>query len=504
MRPALTLALAALAASAAAQDVVRLRNGRVLAGEIAVKDPAAGFSITLWETGGTLEVPWELITEDEKRRLTRAEPVVSGPQVEAVIVMTRTGDYHRGVFVKEEKGTLHLKERGKPQPVPVLVSMIETRKTEMLPESTLYTDAEILKLRSDKADPANPEQQHVLAVTAAGWKLYEEAAGFYAAAAAALGKKAKDDPRIAEWEGQGKEMKARVLRVSVDAALKKLDYAAAKKAADEIQAKYAETPTGDAAKDLAQFIDAEKAAFEADRDKLMLAKVVEAWPGERNNQLSRVVTGSKNDIQAAIAKVPEVDKLIAEALAKEFKEAKATPEEINGWWQRRGETVPAPDPAGKGKKLRRYTAAYGAGTWIVRGGQDGGSDFVEFTDAQATSKATGKATGKQGAGRTGGKQGANQGQPQPEDKELQTSSGWWEDQSFNIKRQWLEAYYAENSQMVTVEEVKVTGVCTTCGGTGVRSATRATRKCTIKCYRCHQHTGVDSRKRVVELSVVHY
>jgi hypothetical protein len=518
MRPLALIALLLAPSLASAQDVVRLKNGRVLAGEIAASaDDAEGFTITLWESGAKLKLPWELVSADEKRRLTRAEPVAAGPMVEATIVITRHGDYHRGILVREEGGLLHLKERGRAQPTPVLISIIERRSTEMRPELDLYTPLEILQLRAAKASVDDADAQLALAETAVGWKLFGEAAGHYEAAAAAAQKKNEADPRAAGWETLAKEMKARLLLATIDEKRRKLDFDGAKALADEIQAKYADTPTGAGSKELAPAIEAEKAEFMANRDKVMLARVVEAWPGERNNQLNRAVTAAKKDIQAAMAKIPEIDKLIAEALAREFN---VTAEEVSAWWMRRGETVgedtskkanpagttpPKEDP--NKKKLRRFRAAYATGTWIVRGGQDGGSDFIEFADAQAQQqgKAGGKAQPQQGGGK-GGRAGNPQANAQQAqyDEELETSAVWWSRQSFGTRRQWLEAYYADNSQMVTVEEVRVDGVCGNCGGSGTKNSTRAGRKCRVKCPRCHQHGGVDSQKRVVELSVVYF
>ena len=67
------LVVAALAGGPAfSQDAVRLRNGRVLSGELAVDEKDdEGFSVTSWDNGAVLRVLWSQVSEAENAAAVR-------------------------------------------------------------------------------------------------------------------------------------------------------------------------------------------------------------------------------------------------------------------------------------------------------------------------------------------------------------------------------------------------------------------------------------------------
>ena len=60
----------AFSAAAAAQDVVRLKNGRFVAGTLAIEESdKEGFKLQRWDTGTTVYVRWAQIPDTERLRL---------------------------------------------------------------------------------------------------------------------------------------------------------------------------------------------------------------------------------------------------------------------------------------------------------------------------------------------------------------------------------------------------------------------------------------------------
>lgn len=487
MRTALALVL--IAAPALAQDVVRLKNGRLLAGEITMSDadPDA-FTLKLWETGGEVRIRWDQLGDDEERRLKNEEEVPSVEMIPALVVTTENGDYYRGVVDREEKGILYLKERGKTSPTPIIASKIVTREEKPLPETDLYTPAEILGRRAAGADPTDPDAVIALAQYAVTWKLWAEAADYYFKAADALEKRSAADPRVAEWRAATEEMNARVKLAEINDYVDQTDFDNALTLAQELIERYAATPTGVANADLVAQIQAQRDEFLANRDQVMLERVADAWPKERGKRINEIVSDAKKDFDLARTRADGLDAAVAAVLAEKFK---ASDQEINDWWLRREEIVDA-DPK---KKLKRYEPGFGQGTWIVRGGRDGGTDFIEFADAQGNNP--------QQPNNPRGPNNPNQGTA-AYGKPLETSGDWWGRQSATVKKQWLEAYYAERSQMVVVEELVNEKPCAACGGTGQKTQTREGRKCRVICPTCHGHTGRDEKMRIVEQAVKYY
>src|SRR5947207_7498440 len=73
-----------LSAAAAAQDVVRLRSGRFVAGTVTVDEgDKEGFKVQRWDTGAVVVVRWAQITDTEKLRLLNKTPE-AGPTVEMI------------------------------------------------------------------------------------------------------------------------------------------------------------------------------------------------------------------------------------------------------------------------------------------------------------------------------------------------------------------------------------------------------------------------------------
>ena len=169
------------------------------------------------------------------------------------------------------------------------------------------------------------------------------------------------------------------------------------------------------------------------------------------------------DARSAMARL---DKEIVAALAEKLK---STPEEIEAAWAKR-------EPKPK-------TVTHGAGSWIVKGGQEGGLD----TEAKGQPRAGNNNGGRGGFGFGGG---GNTGRNQPRNpqpvalgQKLETAQEWWAAASASERKSFLEAEYARTSSAVKKEEKSKK--CSLCQGEGMFKGIRLGYECEWKCGRCH-------------------
>src|SRR6059036_3860536 len=86
--------VAAMAASAAAQDVVRLKNGRTLSGTIVLDgDLKVGFTLKRWDTDGAVFIRWNQIPDAEafrlRTRISGGSEEAGGPElIDAIRIVT--------------------------------------------------------------------------------------------------------------------------------------------------------------------------------------------------------------------------------------------------------------------------------------------------------------------------------------------------------------------------------------------------------------------------------
>src|SRR5262245_4498160 len=115
------LLAAALPAVADAQDSVRLRNGRYLAGNVQLdENDKEGFKIVRWDTGAVIPIKWSQLPDAERNRLLGRTPDAavgpSVPMIEGIRVIT-TSREEIGVLVREDAGQILIKTRNGKSPV---------------------------------------------------------------------------------------------------------------------------------------------------------------------------------------------------------------------------------------------------------------------------------------------------------------------------------------------------------------------------------------------------
>ncbi|HXG63056.1 MAG TPA: hypothetical protein VNO22_16915 [Planctomycetota bacterium] len=460
------LALLAAAAPASAQDVVRLRSGKVLSGTVQIDEADKdGFRLVRWDTGGTIYVRWSQLPEPEKNRLLgRSAPDASAPQLElldGVRILTATRE-EVGILVREDAQTILVKTRNGRTPVPIPTSaLLKPYEKIKIRESDAYGPEEMVERRLARAGDADAAALLEIARFATGLRLYDKARELYQKAAGIdPARKDEIDALLAANERLVKEDKAAALVRQVKELLEDTEYAKALELARRLPAEFGDTEIARQNKDLAAQIEKEAKDFELKKAELLAQKVPEAYKAKRSALLSEYA-GSRYKLSQARSLVAKLDDEVVKYLAAKFK---STPEEVQAAWAKR--------------EPKSRTVSFGEGSWIVRGGQDGGLD----TDAKFTPRDTSRSGGNDGDGNNRRRPTTP---PRPVDlgKKLPTSEEWWASASQGERKSWLEAEYAKTSSAVR-KEIR-TRKCGTCNGEGVLKSTRMGVACEVKCARCH-------------------
>lgn len=482
MKQALALLLLAAPAFAGGteQDSVRLKSGRILTGIILVDESNRdGFIVQRWDTGGVVFVHWNQITDLEHARLANrvADARPLGVMLDGVRAMTAGRDVV-GVLVKEDANALYIKTRDAKAPVQVPKNaLLRPQETLKIPEAEAFSADEMVDSRLVKANEKDYGSMLEVGRFAAGLRLYERAKEIYQKAASAdASKKEEIEGVIAQNETLIKEGKAAALVLQVKEYVETIEFAKALETVKKLNAEYADTEVAKANKDLAAQIEKKAKDFESKRVDYLAENVPQAYKERRSSLFAQYSSATKYKCSEALQKANKIDDEVVADLAKRMK---STPEEIQAAWGKR--------------ELKPKTISYGDGSWIVKGGQDGGLDTDAKTQPNTNTNGGnnngGRNNGGFGFGGNGNRNNGNKqnpqnaNQPQPLGKKLETKDEWWATASSSDRRNLIEAEYAKNSGAVK-KEVK-TKKCSVCNGEGIRKETRQGVACECKCLRCH-------------------
>jgi len=478
------LALVLLASPAMAggseQDTVRLKSGRILTGIVLLDETnKEGFTVQRWDTGGIVFVHWNQITDLEKNRLANRIPEARpmGVMLDGVRAMTAGRDVV-GILVREDAGNLLIKTKDAKAPVQVPKSaLLRPQESLKIPEADAYSPDEMVDSRLAKANEKDYSAMLDLGRFAASLRLYERAKEVYTKAASAdASKKDEIEAVISQNDTLIKEGKAAALVSQVKEFVETIEFAKALETIKKLNADFGDTEVAKQNKDLASTVEKKAKDFDGKRVEYLAENVPQAYKDRRTSLFNQYASATKYKIGEALQHASKIDEEVVADLAKRMK---STPEEISAAWGKR--------------ELKPRTVSYGDGSWIVKGGQDGGLD----TDAKTTPNANpnGNNNGKNnggfgfnggngGTGRntTGGK-GNPQNQPVALGRKLETKDEWWSTASSSDRRNFVEAEYAKNSGAVK-KEVK-TKKCSVCNGEGTRKETSQGVACECKCLRCN-------------------
>ncbi|HVE39401.1 MAG TPA: hypothetical protein VNM14_05895 [Planctomycetota bacterium] len=437
-------------------DTVRLKCGRILAGKVHIDDAdPEGFSVQRWDTGGTVFVRWAQISRAERDRLVNR--VVEVKSVETMIDGVRALTPGRdvvGVLVKEDATLIHIKTKDSKAALVVPKSaLFRPYERVRIPESEAYNPDERVDLRAAKANLKDFGALMELGKFATSVRLFERAKEYLVKAAATdPSKKQEAEEALARNESLMKEAKAGALVARARELADSIEFLKALDLLRQLQGDLAETDTAKQNRELTAQIEKRAKEYESKRGEFLAHNVPQAYK-DRRGALFIQYGSPKFKIAEALAKAQKIDDELVAELAKRFK---ATPDEIQVAWGKR--------------ELEPRTVMLGEGTWIVKGGQDGGLDTPLKTPANVMNIP----------------QGIQLGKP------LQKRQEWWLMASQWDRRTLIEAEYAKNSSVVK-KEIKLRK-CVTCKGEGVFQETRMGVDCECKCLRCH---GVKDDETIV-------
>ncbi len=446
---------------AAAQDVVQLKNGKVLSGAIVFDgDSKAGFTLRRWDTGGDVFVRWSQVPDAEAYRIrTRAasgEADTSSVElIDAVRIVTNTQRELIGVIQSEKDGIVQIKTIEGLQPTAKSAEVL--RETIRVKESEVYTADEMVDRRAKGVADTDFDKLLFLANFAAANKVFAKARDFYQRA-----EKVAPADKKEECKGLASTMELRIVEDNAEkslAAVRKLatelEFDKAIAEAQKFLSEFAETSVAKSNANLVGEIENRRKDYTANRAKFLSKDIPDMWPKVRATLIAKYA-GGKIKLQEAREAIAKLDEEIAAEVGKKLK---ATVEEVGQHWAARTE-----------KKIRSVSMK--DGTWIHRGGQDGGMDYTGdgSDDLDEFKKRFGDGQDPKKKPQLG--------------KKLDTAAEWWQNASANTRRDWLECLYADNSSCVKKEATEEKD-CSPCHGLGKIGTNRGGKAIEYTCHECH-------------------
>ncbi len=373
----------------------------------------------------------------------------------------------RGLLVREDAREVHLKTSAGTLPVVVPKSAILQRQAVRVREDEAYTFDELIDARESKAGE-NAGRLLSAGRFAGALRRYERAAQLYRSAAAAdPGVGAEAEKLLAENTALHREVLAEAELARIRGLAEKGDTGGAADAARKFLELYAGTAAAVQNQGIADELTAKVV-------KGLSAQVPALWRARRSARLAQYA-GPGTRLADARARLAGLDAELRKELAAKLK---VDVEDIRRAWAERDEKL--------------QLANYGAGSWIVNGGQDGGVDWtppppppppppgteeyimIPVRDAQGRVLYYVKAPVTPPRGPA----------PRARGLPLKTSDEWWRLAPLADRKAWLEAEYARTSAEVErLEELRRD--CGPCRGTGKLSIMRDDDPIQPTCPRCH-------------------
>ena len=180
------LCLAAALAPRAAAEIVRLKDGTLLHGDIVSFDEATGFRLHRVDTGGEVSLRWEHLPPDEVKRI-KAERGFTGDEVQPYLVnvvhlVMKNGTTETGLLVEGGKPDSYtLRRRSGTDSFPKqYVRSVEPGRAEGL---SIYPPEELYAvIQQDLGTPVDAAGHFQMAVACEGAGLYELARDHYESA----------------------------------------------------------------------------------------------------------------------------------------------------------------------------------------------------------------------------------------------------------------------------------------------------------------------------------
>ncbi|MCA9321178.1 MAG: hypothetical protein KDB53_10605 [Planctomycetes bacterium] len=461
-------------------DIIFLRDGRMMHVKVLSADEK-GIDVEMLDTGGRLFVRWDLLREDDRRRL-RIEMGFDEDDSGADLLMmglrvhVRKGTSYDGIEVEPEtpdQDHLHLRSDGRTMTIRRdAIRRIEERE---ISKFEVYTPEELYQMELLRLNPGedDAQAQFEMARWATKVGMYFEAIAHYLRVQQADPelKAAYVDNQIKRLEVLSKRKDILDAIVQAERNVGRNRFQRAVEIFDEVLA-VADLPA--------------EIRREAEKKKEKTLKkrwdyYVKEVSREYNRQVDlkiRAVASSRDIGSSDKEKAMTIDRAMSYVRSQLHKEVIETvaqkleldPKgEVAKMWEER-------------KKGARRSATYGSGTFVIAGVQEVGAGGGGGGQNQQIQDLLERVRG-------GGRRGGAQQPAQEAAPKLLTKEQWWAGASSVQRRYYLRAFFAENGKQYEVLRDYLRP-CTTCGGTGsIKELGSQGGFVKRTCPRCQGNTG---------------
>jgi hypothetical protein len=426
-------------------EIVKLRDGTLLHGEITAFDEATGLSLRRVDTGGEVSLRWEHLPPEEVARLKAARGFTGDEvqpfMVNVVTLVLRNGTTESGVLVEGARPDAYtLKRRSGTDSFPrQYVRSVEPGKADA--QSVYPADELYGVIRAQLGDPADAAANFAMAVACEGAGLYEQARTHYEAARL-LDPKLKPDLIPLRIERLGVKIENRAETAELDEIRNRLfrkEYDSALESAAGFRKTYPQS------RQLGE-LTALESQIGRERQGHYAARIISdyfSFLGKTIGELSR-----KDGLTVGSAEELLAESVHGEIVARLADSYHMTPEGIEALWKER-----------VGGSVR--TAGYGTGTFIL--GAERALNWIGDGDEAATPEAAAKPVDDDLQKRIDDalkkrddeakKRAAQSAAAKVLDEGI-TPDEWWAAASTDDRTRWLTAYYAEFGQHLMVVRAK--------------------------------------------------
>jgi len=449
-----TAGLLVATGSSAPADLIELKNGRVIQGEILEGTTTEdALALKLHETGGTLLLDWDHVLPERAKAL-RIKLQIDLEEQEVVTItghqlLLNTGETHLGLIenpdeteapfrVRTTRGT-----REYPQGSVAKVSQVQ------VDIALVFTPREAYQRQADEAPPETARDHFELALYASRVTDHEKALVHLQAAQADTDFAESDDGK-----SLAQRMKQEQILIDAQGAqdlVRKAKLAMARKRWNEARDLVLELRRDVTDERILKAVRADglERSVVRGRDKFFLKRVQRTvYKATRDLIRDKCREKKKPSLDAergksapgtlAAAKQWSARELTNEMWDKVADVTGLELEEIQGYWEKRAMRQP-------------QTASYGTGTFIV-----------------AKKELPKKRDRRRPAGANRDRRRSGGGAQKKDDKPL-TDEEWWERRPVNERTLWLLSYYVEGSGIFEVIRRDETQKCENCGGLGYTS-----------------------------------